>query len=71
MRPAGPQGELSLLPAFLELAMLLPHHNIDLHFVGPDVREGLHQQAGRVALGEERSAAQQLPGQTGELSVLP
>ena len=48
---AGPQGELALLPAFAELAMLLPDHKLDIHFVGPDVPEQLHKQACRVALG--------------------
>lgn len=39
----GAKAELALLPAFAELALLLPHHRLDIHFVGPDVPEHLHQ----------------------------
>jgi hypothetical protein len=62
---AGPQGELSLLPAFLELAMLLPHHNIELHFIGPDVPERLHKKTCRVHLGGGQSATQNQQLHTG------
>lgn len=51
---AGPKGELALLPAFAELAILLPEHKLDIHFVGPDVPEQLHKQECRVALGVQQ-----------------
>jgi hypothetical protein len=40
---AGAKAELALLPAFAELALLLPHHRLDIHLVGPDTPEQLHQ----------------------------
>eukprot|EP00879_Flechtneria_rotunda_P018934 GHRR01019875.1.p2 GENE.GHRR01019875.1~~GHRR01019875.1.p2 ORF type:complete len:135 (+),score=26.37 GHRR01019875.1:707-1111(+) len=33
-----------MLPMFMELAMLLPNHHIDLHMVGPRVPDELHGQ---------------------------
>lgn len=63
----GPQGELSLLPAFLELALLLPHYEIELHFIGPDVPESLHKKTCRVHLHGGQSAAERLQQHTGGL----
>eukprot|EP00879_Flechtneria_rotunda_P007958 GHRR01008337.1.p1 GENE.GHRR01008337.1~~GHRR01008337.1.p1 ORF type:complete len:564 (+),score=163.92 GHRR01008337.1:561-2252(+) len=40
----GAQVELLMLPMFMELAMLLPNHHIDLHMVGPRVPDELHGQ---------------------------
>lgn len=42
---AGPQSEVLLLPAFAELAALLPQHQLDIHMIGPDVPEQLHGKA--------------------------
>ncbi|WIA10210.1 hypothetical protein OEZ85_010412 [Tetradesmus obliquus] len=41
----GPQSEVLLLPAFAELAALLPQHQLDIHMIGPDVPEQLHGKA--------------------------
>lgn len=40
--------ELQLLPAFVELAMLLPQHHLELHMIGPDVSDALHGRAASV-----------------------
>lgn len=46
---AGPKGELAMLPAFTELAMLLPDHQLHIQFIGPDIPEHLHHQTCRIA----------------------
>lgn len=57
---AGAKAELAFLPAFAELATLLPHHHLDIHFIGPDVPEQLHQhtcRGGPVQSGPQQQEA--------------
>lgn len=48
----GPQAELCLLPAFLELLALLPGYHLYIHMIGPDVPQQLHGKACRTLAQE-------------------
>lgn len=57
--PAGPRAELAALPAFVELAMLMPEHHVHLHFIGPDVPEELHCRTCKVVLSDAENSQRQ------------
>lgn len=67
---AGPKGEMSLLPAFAELAMLLPDHQLDLHLIGPDIPEQLHQQTCRTSIEQPGRQQQQARGEQDAVHAL-
>lgn len=48
---AGAKDELLFLSAFAELTLLLPDHNINIHFIGPELPEPLHSMSCRVDEG--------------------
>jgi hypothetical protein len=69
---AGPKQELYLLPAFLELALLLPHHQLDIHMIGPDIPDALHAKACAVDLNGVQGSTDMHTGTHGvPLGVLP